>query len=114
MQELKLSSELFPLIYAGAKRATVRSGKTAITPGSLALESGDGGWGIIVKVTDVRHKKVSELTDEEAQLDCADSAQELVSLLKDFYPNIQPTDDITVILFDFFDAFEWLPDGEIP
>jgi hypothetical protein len=107
MQELKLANDLFLCLFEGTKRATVRKGRREIAKGALALEAAEGGgWGAIVNVTDVRHKKLSELTDEEAQADNADNAAALADALKRFYPDIAPDSEITVILFDFKDPLE--------
>lgn len=111
MQDLKLANDLFIHLFDGTKRSTVRKGRRGIVPGSLALEAADGGgWGVVVNVTEVRHKKLSELTDEEAQSDNAASAKELAEAMKRFYPDITPDSDITIILFNFIDPFN-LPEG---
>lgn len=106
MQELKLADDLFVSLFEGSKRATVRAGKREIAKGSLAFEAASGGWGVIVNVTDVRHKKLSQLTEQEAAAEGAESAAHLANALKRFYPNLTPDSDITVVLFDFKDALD--------
>lgn len=107
MQELKLANDLFISLFEGTKRATVRRGSRDIIKGAMALEAADGGgWGVIVNVTEVRHKKLSELTDEEAKADCAESAGELTTDLKRFYPDITSNSDITIVFFDFKDPLD--------
>ena len=106
MQELKLANDLFWGVFDGSKKATIRLGKRDITLGTLAFEAAtDGGWGIIVKVTKVTHKKLSELTDEESRLDGASNAAEMAEAMKAFYPNITTDSDITIIEFDYTDPF---------
>lgn len=105
MQELKLAEHLFSDIFDGTKQCTIRLGKRDIVKGSLALEAVKGGSGLIVNVTEVVHKKVSDLTDDDARLDGADSVDELRKALLHFYPKMQDDSDVTVVKFEFRDPF---------
>lgn len=106
MQKLNLADDLFVRIFERSMRATVRTGNQDILPGSLALEASSGGWGVIVNVTDVRHKKLSELTEEEAEAEGLTTAADFMSTLRQSDPNITASSDITVVLFDFRDALD--------
>lgn len=106
MQELKLADDLFINLFDGSKTSTVRLGKREITLGALALESVSGGWGVIVNVTEVKHKKLSELSDDEAATDGGATAEQLKEALKRFYPESHGNSDITIITFTFKDPLD--------
>jgi len=99
-QNMQLVNDLFPSLLAGWKQCTIRKGMRDIKPGALTFHAPDGSLKATVNVTEVRHKKLGELTDAEAQADGAENAAHMVAAMKRFYPDIGPDSDITVILFD--------------
>jgi hypothetical protein len=98
-QKMWLVDDLFPSLRAGEKLCTIRAGKRDFTEGPLTFES-KSGQHVTVNVTEVRHKKLAELTNQEARLDGASSAREMAEALKRFYPDIGPASDITIVLYD--------------
>ena len=98
-QKMWLVDDLFPPLLAGEKLCTIRAGKRDFTAGPMTFES-KSGLHATVNVTEVRHKKLSELTDREAQMDGALNAQDMADALKRFYPEIGPDSDITIVLYD--------------
>lgn len=99
MQTLKLADDLFESMYRGIKRCTIRKGKRDVVPGNLLFESISGDQAAGVIVSEVRVKKLGELTDEEAQADGAANAAEMAEALKRFYPDINSESDITIVFF---------------
>ncbi len=106
MQELKLADDLFVGLFDGSKNATIRLGKREIVLGALALEAVSGGWGAIVNVTNVRHKKMSEITQDEAYADGRMTLDEFSDVMKRFYPHATPDDEITIVFFTFKDPLD--------
>jgi hypothetical protein len=97
-QRMPLADDLFPFLVSGDKVCTIRAGKRDIEPGEMTFYT---KWREAdVMVTEVRHKKLSELTDHEAQLDGANNAAHMAECLKRFYPDIGPDSIITVVLYD--------------
>ena len=60
--------------------------------------------GIKVRVTDVKTKRLNELTETDARRDGFESIQDLIEGLKEFYPNITLQDPVTIIGFKVIDA----------
>lgn len=98
-QKMWLVDDLFPPLLAGKKLCTIRAGKRDFTAGPMTFES-KSGLHATVNVTKVRHKKLKDLTDREAQMDGALNAQDMADALKRFYPDIGPDSDITIVLYD--------------
>jgi hypothetical protein len=99
MQVLLLADDLMPSLKSGEKVCTIRSGKREIIQGNLFFKATDSGEYVKVYVTEVRHKTLGELTDEEAQMDGAADATEMAAALKRFYPDIDANSDITIVLY---------------
>ena len=97
-QKMWLVDDLFPALLSGDKTCTIRAGKRDFTEGSLTFES-KTGQAATVNVTEVRHKKLRDLTDREAQMDGALNAEDMADALKRFYPDIGPDSDITIVLY---------------
>lgn len=98
-QKMWLVDDLFPPLLAGDKTCTIRAGKRDFTTGPMTFES-KNGLHATVNVTEVRHKRLRDLTDREAQMDGALNAQDMAGALKRFYPDIGPDSDITIVLYD--------------
>lgn len=104
MQTLKLANDLWSDLTLG-KRVTVRAGRRDIQLGPLRLESTEPDFEIgehlqeVVEVVEVRYKRLRDLTDLEAEEDGATDADELRDVLRRFYPNLRPDDEITLVYF---------------
>lgn len=98
-QKMWLVDDLFPALMSGEKLCTIRAGKRDFNTGPLTFESKTGQQAL-VNVTEVRHKKLRDLTDREAQMDGALNAEEMADALKRFYPDIGPDSDITIVLYN--------------
>ena len=99
MQRLLLAEDLMLSLKSGEKVCTIRSGMRDITSGNLFFEAVDSGEVVKVYVTEVRHKTLGELTNEEAQMDGAADATEMAAALKRFYPDIDTNSDITIVMY---------------
>ena len=54
-------------------------------------------------MTDIKHLKYEEISDELAQIETYQTSSELKTVLKRFYPDIQDGRDVTVFYFDLID-----------
>lgn len=100
-QSMALADDLFPSLEAGEKICTIRAGKRDFENGPLTFyTSSRNGHQVTVNVTEVRHKTLGELTDAEAQMDGASTAQEMAQALKRFYPDINADSMITIVIYD--------------
>jgi hypothetical protein len=100
-QSLQLSDVLFPQLLNGAKRCTIRLGYRGIGLGELRFEcsSNPKRWAV-VRVCEIRHKRLSGLTDFEAELGGLPTAQAMKHSLARYYPDMNDDSEITVIIFD--------------
>lgn len=88
-QQLRIPTDLIDEIRCGLMRVNVRKGKRKIVPGPLEFRSSARGDFALVRVTEVEVKKAGELPPDTPEM-------ELCTI---FYPDIKPTDDVTVIKF---------------
>jgi hypothetical protein len=93
---------LFEPILRGTKTCTIRLGSRPITLGPLLFRSTakQDNLQVEVNVTDVIVKRAGDITDEEAQKDGVQSAKDLFTRIRVFYPNLVDDDIITVITFE--------------
>lgn len=66
MQSLALADHLFADVNEGIKTATILAGRRDIELGPLVMNSICGPMAARVNITDVRHKKFKDITDEES------------------------------------------------
>jgi len=105
-QTLKLANELFEDLRGGIKKCTVRAGKRDVSLGPLIFESTDpvDDDSVFlfqeVNITEVRYTTLKYLSDEVAQMDGAADAVELLGSLRNFYPDLDLNDEITIIIFN--------------
>ena len=99
MQILLLADDLMPSLKSGEKVCTIREGKRDIRIGTLLFEAVKTGERVKTYVTKVVHKSLGALTDEEAQMDGAETAVEMAGALKRFYPDINLDSDITIVKY---------------
>jgi ASC-1-like (ASCH) protein len=95
--ELALHADYMPLIRQGKKHSTVRNGVRQL-PGNVADLVADGER-MRVLVTDWGVKSFEELSAADAKRDGFTTLVELTTALRRFYPNISPSDPVTIIGF---------------
>ncbi|HDN75503.1 MAG TPA: ASCH domain-containing protein [Acidilobales archaeon] len=102
-----MKGEYARLLLSGKKRATVRLGKVIPKYDEVIIHS----WGRPIakaRIVNVVHKKVRELTDEDAIKDGFKSREELINELKNVYGNVSPDDLVTIIELDIVQRFDKL------
>lgn len=100
MHILQLRKEMFPAIYSGKKTCTSRQGIRNFTlyDKLVFVASEDSSIHADVIVTNVRHCKFNELTEEEAIKEGYESLEELKETLKKIY-DISKDDNFTLVEF---------------
>ena len=97
-RHLMVKGEYVDAILSGEKRATIRLG--IIKPRYEEVMLHGGGKPVaIVRIEEVIHKRVSELTDEDAKLDGFNSRSELIKALRRVYERVTPRDHVTILKF---------------
>jgi ASC-1-like (ASCH) protein len=96
--ELPLHSAYMLLVREGKKQSTVRKGIRKVDGAVADLVSGEDR--VRVLVTDLNVKSFQDLSDEDAHRDGFNTLQELSCALRRFYPDIAPSDPVTIIGFD--------------
>ncbi len=94
-------------ILSGKKKATIRKG-IVIPKYEEIIVHGGGKPVAKIKVVKVTHKKLNELTDEDALKDGFKNKEELVRELKKVYPGITDNDWVTIIEFDLVQRLDHL------
>ncbi len=98
-RHLMVKGEYVDDILKGRKRATIRLGVVRLRYPELIVHGG-GRPVAKIRVTSVRYKKVSELTDEDAVKDGFRTKEELVEALRRTYGDVKPDDYVTIIEFE--------------
>jgi len=95
------------MILKGEKTATIRKG--VVKPKYKEIIIHGGGRPIAkVSIEKVYHKKLKDLTDEEAIKDGFKNKEELVNELRKVYPDLRDDDYITVIEFRLIQRLDHL------
>ena len=91
-----IRGEYIDAILSGRKRATIRLGIVKPKYERVMLHGG-GRPVAIVRIEKVVHKKVRELTEEDAKLDGFRSKRELLRELHRVYGKVSPEDYVTIL-----------------
>lgn len=100
VRPLPLNSAFFASVWAGDKNSTIRKGKRKVREGDLLMLTDGIDNQVSVNVTDVKIKRLDELTEADAKRDGFHSLGELFQTLKDIYPTVEPQDPVTIIGFE--------------
>jgi hypothetical protein len=92
-----LARRFLPLVRSGAKKSTIRKGLRPWTIGPAII--GSQGEELKVSITDVRFTTAASLTEADAFRDGFRSLEELLNALKEFYPDLSASDEITIASF---------------
>ncbi len=95
---LRFKKRYLAMILEGRKRGTIRLGRLRVRHRVVTIV-GDGGPVAVARIDDVVHKKVRDLTDEDARLDGFNGLAELFRELRRIYGDFTLEDDVTVIRF---------------
>jgi hypothetical protein len=99
-------------ILEGVKKATIRLG--IVVPKYDEIIIHGGGRPIAkARITEIIHKKVSELTDSDAALDGFSSREELIEALKKVYGRVSPDDVVTIIKFEVIQRLDEVKSDDI-
>ena len=101
MPALPIKREYLSQIRDGRKKTTARLGRRNVRLGPLTFISGRES--LTVEVTGSLHKRVSQLTLEDALSDGFDSLEGLLRALRNFYPSMKETDWVTIVCFSLSD-----------
>lgn len=98
-RHLMVKGEYVDLILKGVKKTTIRLG--VVTPKYKEIIVHGGGRPVaVVRIVNVKHKRIKELTEEDAKKDGFSSVKTLIKELKKSYGNIKPDDIVTIIEFN--------------
>lgn len=95
---LRLFPEFISEVRRGNKTSTVRPGTKLFEPGLLVLQSDKEM--LTVRIVDTIHKKLSDLTDDDARRDGMNDADALRKSLMCIYPRLGPKSMMTIIRFE--------------
>lgn len=108
-RRIPLDPRWFEPIRTGRKTSTIRRNITCEVGTYLRFEASSGSpQQAMVVVEDVSRIAFSELTNEHARTEFVGSVEELQALLREYYPDIEPDDELTVVEFTYLP-----PDSEI-
>lgn len=98
MQSLKLSPKEFKNLRL-TKTATIRKGRKDIKLGFLQFYNIQSGAVELVNIVSVQYCKLKYVSNEDLLCDGMIDTNHAVMKLVDFYPNITPDSEVTVIIF---------------
>ncbi|MEV4346224.1 ASCH domain-containing protein [Actinoplanes sp. NPDC049596] len=98
-QRLRFRGTHLPAVRAGHKRITMRFGDPVrVGPAQLVFAL-DDEVSLPGRITSTVAMPVDQVTDELAREDGFASAADVLPGLRDYYPGLQPTDEIVVVRF---------------
>jgi len=98
IQCLLLSESLIDLAMNGEKRITIKEGHRDFRPGKVILACPDVNWCKEMQIFGVRHTTLNEVTAKEYTEDGFISRTDMFEGIKAFYPDLDLTSPVTVIL----------------
>ena len=106
IQKLKLDDDLLLAIIGGdGERVTVRKGRRDIKLGQLLFVGAkDDGLRYVVEVIEVRYVKAYDIPDDVSRAEGFDNWTDFYEDMKKFYPDMDLTDECTVVFFQIADV----------
>jgi hypothetical protein len=98
MPVMLIKKSLVDLIKNGRKTTTIRLGRRKVKTGALTFLSGRDT--LKVEVTRVEYKSVERLSQVDAQRDGFSSLEDLIRVLRSFYPDMEPGSEVTLVHFE--------------
>ncbi|UXD21904.1 hypothetical protein IPA_09405 [Ignicoccus pacificus DSM 13166] len=98
-RHIMIKGKYVDMILEGRKTTTIRLGKWIPKFDEVTFHGGGRPFAI-ARIVNVRYKRVSELTDEDARKDGLKNKEDLIKELKRVYENLRPDDYVTIIEFD--------------
>ncbi|MEM4576476.1 MAG: ASCH domain-containing protein [Candidatus Nezhaarchaeales archaeon] len=97
-RHIMMKKEFADLVLAGVKTTTIRLGIVKPKRRRVILH---GGGKVLaeLEISDVKVKRVCDLTDEDARQDGFQDKNQLLQNLKEIYGSISPSDKVTIIKF---------------
>ena len=86
-------------VVHGLKKITIRDGYRDIRLGTAFFSTPDGAHEVHILVTKVEHCALDQVSIESLRLDGFHSLAEAVEGMKEYYPEITDTSEVTVIHF---------------
>jgi cytidine deaminase len=103
VQRLRFRASHFPAVRDGSKRMTMRfNDPVQVGPALLVFEF-DDEVSLPGHITSTVAKPVGTVTDDEAQKDGFAGASDVLPGLRDYYPGLQPSDEILIVRFEVND-----------
>lgn len=103
LQRLRFRATHLPAVRNGSKRVTMRfRDPVQVGPALLVFEL-DDELSIPGRITSTVAKPVNSITDGEAREDGFTSAADVLPGLRDYYPQLQPSDEIVIVHFEVDD-----------
>ena len=106
LQFLRLDDDLLLAIIGGdGERVTVRKERRDIKLGELLfIGTNDDGLKYIVTVTEVRYLRIVDVDDDVISAEGFNNWTDFYNDMKKFYPDLDVTDECTVIYFEIADV----------
>ncbi len=105
---LIFSKEYLRDLLEGRKTGTIRLGSARYKVGDVVLVYCGGFILGKARITSVTHKRVVDLTEEDALRDGFDSYGDLIRALKQHYPNLKPDTPLTALTFEWVEKADQL------
>jgi hypothetical protein len=103
VQQLRFRATHLPAVRDGSKRVTMRFRDPVEVGSALLVFEFDDEVSIPGRITSTVAKTLD--ADAEAREDGFSSAADVLPGLRDYYPDLQPTDEIVIVHFE--------PDGDV-
>ncbi|MGX6606441.1 ASCH domain-containing protein [Micromonosporaceae bacterium Da 78-11] len=100
VQRLRFRATHLPAVRDGSKRVTMRfKDPVQVGPALLVFQSDDEVC-LFGRITSTVAKPIDGITDDEAREDGFSTAADILPGLRDYYPNLQASDEIVIVHFE--------------
>ncbi|MCS7122295.1 MAG: ASCH domain-containing protein [Archaeoglobaceae archaeon] len=101
MEKVNFDPEYVPLIVEGKKKTTIRKGIKSYPVGRLVEFTVENSKVFaIARIKKVVVKRISELTDSDAEIDGFKNKNELLRALRKIYGDVKDSEFVTIIHFE--------------
>ncbi|MBM2614387.1 dCMP deaminase [Actinoplanes sp. LDG1-06] len=100
VQRLRFRAKHLPAVRDGSKRITMRFNDPLQVGPALLVFASDDEVSLPGRITSTVAKPIESITDDEAREDGFTSAADILPGLRDYYPDLQPGDEIVIVRFD--------------
>lgn len=98
-------------LITGVKRISIREGHRDYRLGDVLIGDSENTFVVTATITEVKHVLLSQVTREEWEADGFVSQEDMLAKMRQFYPKIELSSEVTVLFWKDVRGFWATPEG---